>query len=115
MTTIGKIDVFDETQESWETYVEQVQHFFAANDVDDNHQVPTLLNVQREIKELLNGVATKSPQKNTIEDSSDSGNEVLSVPEQSSEQSTIQEVQIEASGSTSLSPTNDAPQPAPTE
>ncbi|CAB4027610.1 Hypothetical predicted protein, partial [Paramuricea clavata] len=23
MTTIGKIDVFDETQESWETYVER--------------------------------------------------------------------------------------------
>jgi hypothetical protein len=51
----------------------------------------------------------KSPQKNTIEDSSDS-NELLSVPEQSSEQSTIQEVQIEVSGSTSLSTTNDAPQ-----
>ena len=27
MTTIGKIDVFDETQESWETYVEGLQHF----------------------------------------------------------------------------------------
>jgi hypothetical protein len=37
MTTIGKIDVFDETQESWEMYVERVQHFFPANDVDDNH------------------------------------------------------------------------------
>ncbi|CAB4015953.1 Hypothetical predicted protein [Paramuricea clavata] len=45
MTTIGKIDVFDETQESWETYVERIQHFFAANDVDDNHQVPTLLSL----------------------------------------------------------------------
>ena len=45
MTTIGKIDVFDETQESWETYVERVQHFFAANDVDDEHKVPTLLSL----------------------------------------------------------------------
>ncbi|CAB4033713.1 Uncharacterized protein K02A2.6, partial [Paramuricea clavata] len=45
MTTIGKIDVFDETQESWETYVERVQHFFAASDVDDNYQVPTLLSL----------------------------------------------------------------------
>jgi hypothetical protein len=45
MTTIGKIAVFDETQESWETYVERVQHFFAANDVNDNHQVPTLLSL----------------------------------------------------------------------
>ena len=45
MTTIGKIDVFDETQESLETYVERVQHFFAANDVDDEHKVPTLLSL----------------------------------------------------------------------
>ena len=46
MTTIGKIDVFDETQESWETYyVERVQHFFAANDVDEDHKVLTLLNL----------------------------------------------------------------------
>ena len=45
MTTIGKIDVFDETQESWETYVERVQHFFAANDVNEDHKVPTLLSL----------------------------------------------------------------------
>ena len=45
MTTIGKIDVFDETLESWETYVERVQHFFAANDVDEDHKVPTLLSL----------------------------------------------------------------------
>ena len=45
MTTIGKTDVFDETHESWETYyVERVQHFFAANDVDEDHKIPTLLN-----------------------------------------------------------------------
>ena len=45
MRTIGKIDVFYESQERWETYVERVKRFFAANDVDDNHQVPTLLNL----------------------------------------------------------------------
>ncbi len=33
------------TQESWETYVKRVQHFFAANDVDDEHKVPTLLSL----------------------------------------------------------------------
>ena len=87
-----------------------------ANEIEEADELNSrILDVQREIKELLNDVATKSWQKNTIEDSSDIGNEVLSVPEQSSEQSTIQEVQIEASGSTSLSTTNDAPQPAPTE
>ena len=45
MTTIGKIDVFEETQESWETYVERAQHFFAANDVNEDHKVPTLLSL----------------------------------------------------------------------
>ena len=45
MTTIGKIDVFDETQETWETYVERVQNFFAVNDVNDDHKVPTLLSL----------------------------------------------------------------------
>ncbi len=40
-----KINVFDETQESWETYVERVQHFFAANDVDDEHKVQPLLSL----------------------------------------------------------------------
>ena len=56
--TIGKMDVFDETQESWETYVERVQHFFAANDVDDQHKVPMLLSLIRSktcslLKDLL--------------------------------------------------------------
>jgi hypothetical protein len=87
-----------------------------ANKIEEADELNSRISdVQREIKELLNDVATKSPQKNTIEDSSDIGNEVLSVPEQSLEQSTIQDVQIEASGSTSLSTTNDAPQPATTE
>ena len=45
MMTIGKIGVFDETQETWERYVERVQQFFAANDVNDDHKVPTLLSL----------------------------------------------------------------------
>ena len=45
MTTIGKIESFDETQEKWETYVERVEQFFLANNIDDNHKVPTLLSL----------------------------------------------------------------------
>ena len=45
MTTIGKIDVFDETLESLETYVERVQYFFDTNDADEDHKGPTLLSL----------------------------------------------------------------------
>ena len=45
MTTIGKIESFDETQEKWETYVERVEKFFLANNIDDGHKVPTLLSL----------------------------------------------------------------------
>jgi hypothetical protein len=51
MTTIGKIDVFDETQESWETYVERVQHFFAAYDVVVNHQLSSVNSVEFDWKQ----------------------------------------------------------------
>ena len=45
MTTIGKIESFDEAQEKWETYVERVEQFFLANNIDDHHKVPTLLSL----------------------------------------------------------------------
>ena len=45
MTTIGKIESFDDTKENWETYVERVEQFFLANDIDDDHKVPTLVSL----------------------------------------------------------------------
>ena len=45
MTTIGKIESFDDTNENWETYVERVEQFFLANNIDDDHKVPTLLSL----------------------------------------------------------------------
>ncbi|PFX12679.1 Uncharacterized protein K02A2.6 [Stylophora pistillata] len=45
MTAIGKIESFDETQEKWETYLERVEQFFLANNIDEDHQVPTLLSL----------------------------------------------------------------------
>ena len=45
MTAIGKIESFDDTKENWETYVEQVEQFFLANNIDDDHKVPTLLSL----------------------------------------------------------------------
>ena len=36
---------FDDTKENWETYVERVEQFFLANDIDDDHKVPTLLSL----------------------------------------------------------------------
>ena len=45
MTTIGKIESFDDTKENWETYVERIEQFFLANDINDDHKVPTLLSL----------------------------------------------------------------------
>ena len=45
MTAFGKIESFDATKENWETYVERVEQFFLANDIDDDHKVPTLLSL----------------------------------------------------------------------
>ena len=45
MTAFGKIESFDATKENWETYVERVEQFFLANDIDDGHKVPTLLSL----------------------------------------------------------------------
>ena len=45
MTTIGKIESFDDTKENRETYVERVEQFFLANDFDDDHKVPSLLSL----------------------------------------------------------------------
>ena len=45
MTTIGKIESFDDTKENWETYVERVAQFFLTNDIDDGHKVSTLLSL----------------------------------------------------------------------
>ena len=45
MTTIRKIESFDDTKENRETYVERVEQFFMANDFDDDHKVPSLLSL----------------------------------------------------------------------
>ena len=45
MTTAGKIESFDDTKENWKTYVEREEQFFLADDIDDDHKVPTLLNL----------------------------------------------------------------------
>ena len=45
MTTIRKIESFDDTKENRETYVERVEQFFKANDFDDDHKVPSLLSL----------------------------------------------------------------------
>ena len=43
MIDIGKKENFYETQEKWEIYVQRVEQFFLANNIEENPQVPTLL------------------------------------------------------------------------
>ena len=45
MTSIGKIESFDDTKENLEIYVERAEQFFMANDIDDDHNAPTLLSL----------------------------------------------------------------------
>ena len=36
---IGKIEAFDETQETWESYTERLEQYFKVNKVEDNFKV----------------------------------------------------------------------------
>ena len=44
-SSIGKLEGFDEICENWMTYVERVEQYFLANDVETNTKVPVLLTV----------------------------------------------------------------------
>lgn len=44
-SSIGKLEAFDEACEDWITYVERVEQYFLANDVETNKKVPVLLTV----------------------------------------------------------------------
>ena len=45
MASIGKIDVFDETQESWASYTEHLEQYFIVNEIGDDRKVPALLSL----------------------------------------------------------------------
>lgn len=45
MPHIGKIEQFDDSVESWESYEERLQAFFLANDIDNAHKVPALISL----------------------------------------------------------------------
>lgn len=47
MSTIGKIESFYDTKENWKTHVEQVEEFFLANKIDNDHKVTTFLSLIR--------------------------------------------------------------------
>uniref|UniRef100_A0A1X7TD63 Uncharacterized protein n=1 Tax=Amphimedon queenslandica TaxID=400682 RepID=A0A1X7TD63_AMPQE len=41
----GKIDCFDQTETNWTSYVEQLEYYFAANDIPADNQKSTFLAV----------------------------------------------------------------------
>lgn len=45
MASIGKLEVFDDSQESWANYTERLEQYFIANEVADNKKVPALLSL----------------------------------------------------------------------
>lgn len=44
---IGRLDVFESSSEDWNTYIERLEQFFAANGVEEVKYVPVLLSAMR--------------------------------------------------------------------
>ena len=42
---IGKIEVFNEANEDWSTYVERVEQYFLASEIEEEKQAPTILSL----------------------------------------------------------------------
>lgn len=45
MALVGKIEEFDSANEDWESYIERVELYFTANDVEDEKKVATLISL----------------------------------------------------------------------
>lgn len=45
MAVVGKIEEFDSAKEDWQSYIERVEVYFVANDVQDDKRVATLLSL----------------------------------------------------------------------
>lgn len=41
MAYVGKVEEFDSASEDWESYIERVELYCNANDVDDKKEVPS--------------------------------------------------------------------------
>ena len=66
--TLGRVDEFDETKDDWLQYVERLEHFLAANGIDDaNKKRAVLLTVvgAATYKTLRNIVSPKKPGEKT--------------------------------------------------
>ena len=66
--TLGRVDEFDGTNDEWLQYVERLEHFFAANGIDDaDKKLAVLLTVvgAATYKTLRNIVSPKKPGEKT--------------------------------------------------
>ena len=45
MTTIGRIEPFEEQEGTWDQYQERLEQYFIANDVADDKRVPVTLSL----------------------------------------------------------------------
>lgn len=67
---IGRLDVFDSSTEDWNTYVERLEQFFAANEVAADKYVPVLLSAMggKAYSLLRNLTAPNKPADKTYDD-----------------------------------------------
>ena len=73
MTTIGKIESFDDTKENWETYVERLEQFFLANNRKQGH----IERVCRSKQQRKPKQATKTPRVHAVEVDGDAYKDIL--------------------------------------
>lgn len=66
---MGKVEEFDGANEDWESYVERIELYFIANDVEDNKKVPTLLSLigVKTYHLLRNLLAPEKPAEQTFQ------------------------------------------------
>lgn len=69
MEFVGKIEEFDSANEDWESYIERVELYCTANDVEEEKKVPTLLSLMgaKTYDLLWNLLAPEKPATQTFQ------------------------------------------------
>ena len=71
MATFGKIGEFDPNSEDWSSYIERVQQFFIANDLqskNDKQKTILLSSCGAKTYQLLRGLADNKPSEKSFEE-----------------------------------------------
>ncbi|CAL9689673.1 unnamed protein product [Knipowitschia caucasica] len=70
MAFVGKVDEFDSTSEDWEAYIERVELYCTANNVETEKKAPVLLSLMgaKTYNLLRNPVSPDKPSRKTFDE-----------------------------------------------